>query len=711
MSLVLTSYGRPFPRRQAQLLVELLIRQDSALRSILAGRRRDGKSDLLGQIQAALFEKADGPMPFRYAFEPRRDPASLARHFMASFCQQMRAFGMRQQEMLGESLALLERELERPGLPLALTELGRDFLSLPPEDQLEFAAALPAQFAFREGRSLCLLLDDAENLHASPAFLSYHSDPRLSWLITGRLPQLQRMAAERAWSHVVLQPFTQPEALSLAEDRCRQFEVPFSQQAWENWFEMAGTSPWWVCQLIESAVLASQPLESTESLGRTYLRELSSGGIGRWMEGRWQKVFAKAASGEKTSADGKERIRIAEQLLQGNASGPVSAAVPPDIWESLVAEQWVENAPLGQVVRLEMIERDWLELAVSTVNSGLERARAEFLQAFLLRAEGVRQWRQMGSQLREIRENLLQLPQSGSPASAVRSGKELRLFTVCSIRTERTNTAELFWCYGFRPGSTEERRDRPEGACLYLIAFCRQEPTAAEVKQWSKRLQEEARALPVVGSAEKAASGNPGLEPRYELWLALPRGASLVAVAGEQRMRWEALERLLKETAGQRFEGALPPMPQHAQSENQARLIELEARAQWLEEELATARELFRKESSTLPHVGRTSESGPAQPEPVPDAADHASQLSLSVNLLLASADVLALYSQNHPAEMDLGLVDAVRVIQRRAQKLADALHARQRAALPTPLKGASAEGAETPQPSEHSPENSPEKS
>jgi hypothetical protein len=659
MTVMPTSYGQPFPRRQAQLLVELLARPESALRAVLLGRWREGKSDLLGQLQAALFEKADGPTPFYYAFDPRRDALSTARHFAAAFCQQMRAFGMRQEEMLREPLALLEKEIERPGLPLALSELAHEFVCLSPEDQVEFAAALPAEFAHREGRPLCLLFDDAEHMAGVPALLSYIADPRLSWLITGNRSSLSCFGAERGWAQVPLQAFTVPEALSLAEDRCRAFETAFAPQAWEDWFELAETSPCWVNQLVDAAVVSGRALDSVESVVRVYVRELASGSIGRWVEGRWHRAFAKQGSSAR-SGDAKERVQIAAQLLESSASGAVPEIASP-ILVGLVAQQWLEGGPLGAKVMLQPVERDWLELALSGAKSGAERAEAGFLQAVMLRAERIRQWRLADAQLGELREHLRGMADTGFEAApaAPRGGKDARLPQICSVAVEPASTAELYWCYGFRPGWPAERKDRPEAACLYLIAACRQEPAAAEVKQWSKRLQEEARTLPALGPALGAAEKPAGstLAPRYELWLALPRGASLAPVAGERRLRWENLLRLLEQKSPAAA-GTLPPMLQLERSESQARLSELEARAQWLEEELATAREQFHKEAGSAPHVPEETGAGP-------DADEPSSRLALAANLLLASADLLALHSSGDPAAMD-----SIREIQQRARRL-----------------------------------------
>ncbi|HWP83855.1 MAG TPA: hypothetical protein VNN17_01580, partial [Terriglobia bacterium] len=428
MGPTLTSYGRPFPRRQAQRLVELLSRPESALQAVLTARRREGKSDLLVQIQAALFDKADGPMPFRYVFDPRRAPDALARHFAASFCQQMRAFVMRQPEMLGEPLALLERELERPGLPLALTELGREYLALSSSARLEFAATLPGQFAYQEGRPLCLLLDNAETLEVFPELLSTLDDPRLSWLLTGRCRPLRRLAGRRGWPLLPLEPFALEEAMALASERCRQFEMPWVASAWQDWFAIAGTSPEWVDRLIESAAAAGRRLDSLEDLGRAYVRESAGGGMGQLFQERWQTVFAdRGVAAEASLAGVREASHVAARLLQPQGGMLEPEAVPPGVRDGLAAEEWIVETPLGDAVRLSTVERDWLELARNTARFGAQRAEAGLLQAFLARAEGARQWRQAGDAVQEIRTGLLALP-----GLAAGEGRSPRLPELCS---------------------------------------------------------------------------------------------------------------------------------------------------------------------------------------------------------------------------------------------------------------------------------------
>ena len=672
MSLTETSYGQPYPRSQAQLLVELLSRSESALRAALLGHRREGKSDLLRQVHALLFQKAEGPLPFLFSFDTaeraagspgeRRPEIDLARarHFVATFCRQMRAFVMRQEDQLGEPLARIESELERPGLPLTLTELGREFLSIPSSEQPEFAAAMPAKFAQMDGRPLCLLLDDADLDGAGP-YRSGLAHARVSWLIAGRAPLIKRIAGEQAWQTMPLESFAHGDALSLAEERCRSCEIPFARQAWENWFDVAGTSPWLIDVVMQAASAARTALDSTESFGRIYVQELTAGTFAMWLAGRWKRALTQPASGTAAGFDPKQAMLIAEQLLGWDGRDSVSA-IAAATWEGLIAEEWIEEIGLMTQPLLGMLERDWLQLSLTPGRAGSSSAQAGALQAFLLRAERARQWRVFSAEVADLHHGLSRLPESAASSTASRGSKDFRLPLVCSVAVERAPAAELYWCYGFRPDWPQERRDRPEAACIYLIALCREQPPAAEVKQWSKRLHEVARTLPATVTQEAASAG---LSPRYELWLALPRAASLTAVAGEKRLRWEALATLLEEKKPQ--PGVeVPP-----------RLRELEARAQWLEEELATAREEFDLEAQHLSPVHPES-AAPAEHSMAKrtrtESPELHSRLGLSLNLLQVSSDLLALQSGSEPAALE-----AIQELQKKAQQLAEMLRPQER--------------------------------
>ena len=102
------------PRRQAERLAELVSREGSHFRAVVLGKRGEGKSDLLRQVHAQLFARAEGPVPFLYSFGDsigdasgdKREEAAQARHCFASFCQQVRAFLMRQEELLGEPVVI-----------------------------------------------------------------------------------------------------------------------------------------------------------------------------------------------------------------------------------------------------------------------------------------------------------------------------------------------------------------------------------------------------------------------------------------------------------------------------------------------------------------------------------------------------------------------------------------------------------------------------
>jgi len=79
----------------------------------------------------------------------------------------------------------------------------------------------------------------------------------------------------------------------------------------------------------------------------------------------------------------------------------------------------------------------------------------------------------------------------------------------------------------------------------------------------------------------------------------------------------------------------------------------------------------------------------PPQPMPSRSVDEPASRMALSVSLLQASADLLALHSQNDPA-----MLESVREIQRRSQQLADALREQEQKLDP---EGSSRRSAEPP--------------
>jgi hypothetical protein len=427
------------------------------------------------------------------------------------------------------------------------------------------------------------------------------------------------------------------------------------------WFEMAGTSPGWVRSLVESAALTGQTLDSIEALARLYARELTAGSLGSWLAGRWERAIP----------DRRERATIAQHLTTWNrGETPVAAhPFPMAVWEGLIAEEWAEETAGGPVVQLEPAERDWLGLVVSSAAGALQ-ADAKVLQAFLQRADQARHWRQVSAMLKEVREKLLQLPESGFAEPMSGSGELVWLRSICSVATEQTPGAELFWCYGFHGN----RRDRPEAACVFLIALCHEEPRAKEVGRWSRRLEEEARKLPQAGVAESPRSADLGL--RSELWVVVPPGVSLKKVANERRMRWETLALLLVQKEDEERLSA-PPEPGKPGEPAQARLSELEARARWLEEELAAAREQFRREARPTEPM----EPAPGRLLALPPSGEGGEpywRLAMSLSLLLVATDLLAVHLQS-----DSEGLGAVRHLQRQSRRLLGVLRGTQGASPP----------------------------
>ena len=526
------------PRAQAERLAALVSREGASFRGVVLGKRREGKTDLLEQVHAQLFARAEGPVPFLYAFGgagadavgDRRDESAQARHCFASFCQQVRAFLMRQEELLGEPVALLERELERPGLPLSLTELAQSFLTLPAEQQMAFVAGLPGQLAYLERRPVCWLLDEVHKLDPRSPIFSSLGSPRFSWLLSGRSPFLRRWAGRAAGPIVPLEPFTLAEALALTSRECRLAELPFVPEAWESWFRVTGTSPWLVRAVSEAAAAHGSLLDSLEELGRLYIRELAAGAVGNWLADRFERALP----------DRCDRATVA-RFLEGMAKTGLATSAPSfpaSVWDGLVMEEWAVETPLGPQLQLEPVQWDWLWLAANSQGISLPRAQARALQAFLHRAEQSWERRPGTERIALIRQRLLALPQRGFPTDVEWTGQTYEPPEICSVALEPSKTAELFWCYGFYGG----RRDAPEAACVLLIVLCRDEPAPAAMEAWRRQLENEEHLLPA------GSSGAPGppSRSRREFWLVAPDGASLGTAGSERRVSLETFARWLE---------------------------------------------------------------------------------------------------------------------------------------------------------------------
>lgn len=543
------------PRAQAERLAALVSREGACFRAVVRGKRREGKTDLLEQVHAQLFARAEGPVPFLYTFggagvdsdADRRDQAAQARHCFASFCQQVRAFLMRQEELLGEPAALLERELERPGLPLSLTELAQNFLTMPPEQQMTFLAALPGQWAYLERRPVCWLLDDVHELDPRSPIFAALASPRLSWLLTGRSPFLRRYAGRAAWPIVALEPFTLEEALASAGRQCRTTELPFVPEAWESWFRVAGTSPWLIQSVIEAAAFHGSALDSLEELGRLYIGELSAGSVGNCLAERFERALP----------DRRDRATVARFLGEMARTGLATPTLtlPARVWDGLVSEEWAVETPLGPRLQLEPFQWDWLWLLTTSETASRQRAQARALQTFLSRAAETWGQQPLADLVTSIRRRLLALPERGFPTDIAWTDETDESPEICSVAHELSRTAELFWCYGFRGG----RRDAAQSACVVLIALCREEPTQAEIEAWRREVENEERLLLPSNSPLGAAVGQPW-RPRRELWLVLPRGASLRTTGSERRVSLETFARWLEAGAASAA-GSVGPIP------------------------------------------------------------------------------------------------------------------------------------------------------
>ena len=511
------------PRKQALRLTEWLTRERPSLRAVLLGGRREGKSDLLAQIHASLFERAEGPLPFLFRFaapaaslstsHDRQQATSHDRQqalrFAASFCQQMRAFLLRQEEVLGEPPGELAMEMDRPGLPLSLAELCRELLIAPTDSSgdatvLALVSRLPARFAHREGRPVCNLWDDCHTLAPDhPFFGALEAGPGLHIdlnqdlskdlnresatvcsLLTGFEPPMRRLAGARAWTALPLDPFASSEALLLAESCCKASGLRFSREVWETWFAVAGTSPGWAAPLIESAALRGEPIESLEQLARIYSDELNGGSLGQWLEVRWPlpAPAAVAHQAPQTVAENLQRGEAAA-LSADEVASPTDSSAPAEergggaqAAQRLNHGQWLRQRPFSLESTLGAVERDWLRLELNRAKIGSGRARARLIQEFLLRATRALSGQQASeetprSTLLEVIEERLGLPIAPLLVAArvvAPSGDELLLPQIFSVAREPVASAEcaaeLFWCYGARPGARPaHRQSEPRG--------------------------------------------------------------------------------------------------------------------------------------------------------------------------------------------------------------------------------------------------------
>ena len=410
--------------------------------------------------------------------------------------------------------------------------MARNFLALPPAHQLDFAATLPAQFAHREDRWLCVLLDDAQQLDSiSPFFSALHS-ANLGWLLAGRYPFLSRIAGESAWPLVRVEPFSGEEVLAQARQHCQAAGLKFSRHVWEQWCEMYGTSSWLIYCLVTAAAVRGQPLDSIEQLGRLYVHELASGTLGNWLSARLDQAVP----------DRSDRAMVGEYLAGMAKSGSQSASassLPSRVWDGLIAEEWAEEAVGGPQLFLDSVQRDWLSLVTVPAGGTFERAKSRLLQAFLLRAEQDREPPETARFSTVIRQRLLDLPQSGFPEFFSWEGQEVRLPKILSVCAEAATTAELFWCYGFYG----ENRESPETAVVLLIAVCDETPTDGQLQKWYRQLESEARL--VLPMAAAPSTSRRGRTPLQELWVVVPPGTSLTPAISERRISWQAFFRLV----------------------------------------------------------------------------------------------------------------------------------------------------------------------
>ena len=681
------------------------------MRAVLLGSRREGKSDLLAQIKRLLFESAEGPLPFWFRFEALApgDAAAAARlqalRFAASFCQQMRAFLLRQDEILLEPPGELAAEMERPGIPLSLSELTHELLATAPSataaELASLASRLPARFAHREGRPVCHLWDDCHFIDSAAPYLAAldassgidDSPSRICSLLTGHAPAMRSLAGKHSWTAIQLQPFATSEALLLAESLCKSSGVRFNREVWECWFAASSTSPGWAAPLIESAALRGEPIESVEQLGRLYTEDLDNGSIGTWLVARWPLPAAMPTLQEARPLD------IARQIAHGTAD---SFAVSPaqdtagagaaehDVAGKLDQNEWLRLRALSVDRAISPVEADWLRLEASRATiggaAGGARAQARILQQFLLRVQQLQHAQQTSDDATElsldaIEEHLL-YPPAPDAATTTAAGDTIRLPKIHSVVRESTAEGEMFWSFGqtvatkgTKKAGTSGNLPAPTVPVVLLLVHAAANPTKAMVVEWLRRLQQETL------RPEEAAGS-----VKTELWVVVPSGGTLAPTTGERRLTRETLSNLLTAVAADAPGGAPSSNEgltgEAAQSDDSTvqdigkRLTELQARAQWLQ------REFKATQKDTAPAAQRSLASSADTPigaeTPIPPQRDRRNEYlrqALSLSLMLASADLAATGGRSSAATAEAR--NSLADLQVQCQQLLDALHER----------------------------------
>ncbi len=317
--------------------------------------------------------------------------------------------------------------------------------------------------------------------------------------------------------------------------------INFSQRAWEQWCDIAGTSAWLVASLIEAASVHEQALDSVEDLGLLYIQQLANGTIGQWLAERFEQAVPER----------RDRSAVAQLLTEWSKSA-MGIASPPsltaELADRLVAGEWAEETPAGLRIALEPVQREWLSIVAALPEGPSARVQSRAFQDFLFRVRSHGQQRAKDALLAAVRKKLLNLPRTGLPRVFESNWLEMYPPRVCSVASERSENAELFWCYGFRAARNEVSR----ASAVLLIIICEEVPSGAQVETWRRQLERESRLLRREEPAAAPAGGN-----RHELWLLLPPGAPLVAVRGERRFPWDTFARLM-EPAGSMQKDAAP---------------------------------------------------------------------------------------------------------------------------------------------------------